>query len=110
MTSILNISASFGDAVVFDSLKNYLSAVGDCGYEPGTVTEGIDYLDAEEEWDRLDTRIERVYDENGINMADAQVRASRLDRWWIYVDGVDGYAWITTTEGESLLKYGPSDD
>jgi hypothetical protein len=45
---------------------------------------------AEVVWDACDSTIFHVVDENGVNMADAQVR-HLLDDSWLYVDEADGY-------------------
>ena len=66
-------------------------------------------------WDSLHTRIYPVMDEEGRNMANAQIRQlfdpARLfelgDRYgnepqWLYVDDVDGYTIVDNTTGHRL--------
>jgi len=48
-------------------------------------------------WDAIDTPIYRVLDEEGVNMADARLRALDTMRF-LYVDDVDGYRIVTQEE------------
>jgi hypothetical protein len=52
-------------------------------------------------WDACDSAVFFVVDENGVNMADAQVR-HLLHESWLYVDETDGYQIMSGEDVESL--------
>ena len=58
-------------------------------------------------WDALTTEEWPVYDEEGENIANAQVRIiadsdTEIAPYWLYVDDVDGFKILTTDEVSQL--------
>lgn len=53
-------------------------------------------------WDACNSPIYRVVDEEGNNMADAQIR-HLTGKYWLYVDDTDGYQVLPESDVESLV-------
>ena len=69
-------------------------------YETLTVRpEQTPTVEWNELWDKLDTPILRVIDDEGVNVAEAQVRRI-AGRHWLYVDDTDGYLVLDENNGD----------
>lgn len=61
-----------------------------------------DAADLREIWQTVNTPVYRVVDEDGVNVADGQIR--RLARnVWLYCDETDGYSIMDQAAADSLL-------
>ncbi len=59
-------------------------------------------------WEAQDTPIWRVLDEDGDNMANAQVRET-ADHRWLYVDDTDGWHEVSPDNAQSMLTHAVPD-
>ena len=67
----------------------------------------MDRSRAEHEWDASNTPIHPVLDEDGVNMANGQIRVHRWTttgkpRCWLYADDVDGFKHLADRDRRRL--------